>query len=380
MKVAILTHPGDTHAHAVAWGIRQRGADCDLIFFSDLPQKATLSIDPGIQNNIRFASEALEADLASYSAFWLRKPADAVLPAEMHPADIHVARTFWKFTLDGALRILGESGAFCVNPPIGSEVTRLKPYQLSVARQVGLTIPRTIITSNGKEARSFIANNAACGRETIAKPLYAAMWDFDDGGFAFMETRRVKSEEISDASLKLAPCIFQTEIRKQTEVRLTVMGHSLFAAEIDTRGIPEAQVDFRAAPNWLDLGCKPIKVPDIVASRVLQFQSSCGLNFGTMDFIIEETGEWVFLETNPLGQFLWIEDVHPETTLLDAFVQFILSGSGKFLYGSDFGEKLTLSAFDNSVPGGSPKTALREEKRAHIPHTAPGKFDTALSA
>jgi glutathione synthase/RimK-type ligase-like ATP-grasp enzyme len=34
-----------------------------------------------------------------------------------------------------------------------------------------------------------------------------------------------------------------------------------------------------------------------------------GLEFGALDFIVTETGVWYFLEVNPSGQWLWIEDL-----------------------------------------------------------------------
>jgi hypothetical protein len=128
----------------------------------------------------------------------------------------------------------------------------------------------------------------------VVKPLCHATWDFDDGGFAFMGTSRVRECDVSDASLKLAPCIFQAEETKRSEVRVTVMGRTIFAANLDSQSIPEAVVDFRAAPDWSSLGCEPIDVPAEVRKALFRFQDSAGLNFGTMDFIIDVAGEWIF--------------------------------------------------------------------------------------
>jgi hypothetical protein len=52
---------------------------------------------------------------------------------------------------------------------------------------------------------------------------------------------------------------------------------------------------------------------------------SLGIVFGCFDFIVTPAGEHVFLEVNPMGQFLWIEEAQPEIRLLAPFVDFLLS-------------------------------------------------------
>ena len=52
---------------------------------------------------------------------------------------------------------------------------------------------------------------------------------------------------------------------------------------------------------------------------------SLGIVFGGFDFIVTPGGEHVFLEVNPEGQFLWIEEACPEIRLLAPFVDFLLA-------------------------------------------------------
>lgn len=372
MNVAILTFAGDHHAHAVAWGLARRGHDCDLIFFGDLPQLATITIDPTRPDGVAFASESFSTDLAKYDRFWLRRPSEPILPASLHPSDRGIARQYWNFTIDSLLRSLGETKAFCINPPIGSEATRLKAFQLALAQQAGLRVPRTVITTNGEAARRFVRENRDNGRNTIVKSLYCSIWDMEDGGIAVLDTTRISEAEIADGSLRLAPCIFQIEETKRSEARVTIMGRTIFAAELDSQNIPEARIDFRLAPDWNRLGCKPIAVPEPVKEALLRFQDKAGLNFGTMDFIIDPDGDWIFLETNPMGQFLWIENAHPETTLLDAFVEFLLSGTDAFVYPGSRDGEIRLAAFKAAETGSL--EFLYAERDRHVktgPMTAP---------
>lgn len=378
MNVAILTIPGDVDAHAVAWGLRKRGHSCDLIFFGDLPQSAVMSVNPALPNEVEFESDSFRTNFRQYDRFWLRRPADPILSLGMHPSDRSIARHFWSSTIDSVLQGIGETPAFCINPPAGTELSGRKSFQLSLAHKVGFEIPRTVITSSGDVARRFIRENDGEGRNTIVKGVHHAKWDFADGGLAFIGTTRVGESDISDASLKLAPCIFQAEIKKRSEVRLTVMGRTIFAVNLDSQSIPEAILDFRAAPDWSHLGCEPIEVPEEIKGALFEFQDRAQLNFGTMDFVIDVEGRWIFLETNPMGQFLWVEVVRPEIPLLDAFVEFVISGTDGFAYEGSEGKRLVLSAFRNQ-PSASRSSMLAELDR-HVGVDKGAASDRPLSS
>lgn len=46
--------------------------------------------------------------------------------------------------------------------------------------------------------------------------------------------------------------------------------------------------------------------------------------------IVTPGGDYVFLEVNEMGQFLWIEAANPEIRLLDHFCSFLMSGSAGY--------------------------------------------------
>ena len=61
-------------------------------------------------------------------------------------------------------------------------------------------------------------------------------------------------------------------------------------------------------------------------------ERALGILFGAFDFIVTPEGEHVFLEVNPAGQFLWVEEANPELRLLAPFVDFLLSRDPEFLW------------------------------------------------
>ena len=45
-----------------------------------------------------------------------------------------------------------------------------------------------------------------------------------------------------------------------------------------------------------------------IARKCREYLAHLGLNFGCFDFIVTPSGDYVFLECNPNGQWLWVED------------------------------------------------------------------------
>jgi hypothetical protein len=57
-----------------------------------------------------------------------------------------------------------------------------------------------------------------------------------------------------------------------------------------------------------------------------------GIFMAAFDFIETPSGEYVFLEVNEGGQFLWAEDELEDIPLLDALVEFLLSKDPGHVY------------------------------------------------
>ena len=75
-----------------------------------------------------------------------------------------------------------------------------------------------------------------------------------------------------------------------------------------------------------DLAVEPLKLPAIVEDRCLALLAKLGLQFGCIDMIVSPAGDWIFLEINQMGQFLWIEEANQDIHLLENFVQ-LLTGA-----------------------------------------------------
>jgi hypothetical protein len=78
------------------------------------------------------------------------------------------------------------------------------------------------------------------------------------------------------------------------------------------------------------LSMTALELPEEVAARCREMMRRLGLVFGCFDFIVTPAGDYVFLEVNEMGQFLWLEESLPATPLLQTFCEFLVSQDPNF--------------------------------------------------
>ena len=122
-----------------------------------------------------------------------------------------------------------------------------KPLQLATAVQCGLRIPSTVITNDPNVIRVFFDKH----RETIVKPAHSG--NVTKGGQQFsIFTSQLLEEHLEHLhTASLSPSIYQALIRKRFDVRVTIVGHQIFAAAIDSQSDPSAALDWRQANSRL---------------------------------------------------------------------------------------------------------------------------------
>ncbi|HEV8695879.1 MAG TPA: hypothetical protein VGQ93_17085, partial [Lysobacter sp.] len=260
---------------------------------------------------------------------WLRRWYQPLASQNLHPADVKFAQNESNEFVRGVINLLGERERFWINPIAAKSRADRKPVQLLVAREVGLNTPDTLFSNDPEQIRRFFHEHD--GR-VIYKPLTSAAWL--DGDRSYATFTSALSEELlqNPASLSNSPGIFQPLLEKDYELRVTVIGRNVFAARIDSQREGNYLTDWRA--NQLDhrMRCEVYKLPLEIEDRCRALLDRLGLVFGAIDFVVTPKGDYVFLEINEMGQFLWLEGPNPEFPLLDCFVKFMLSKDRNYRY------------------------------------------------
>jgi glutathione synthase/RimK-type ligase-like ATP-grasp enzyme len=138
-----------------------------------------------------------------------------------------------------------------------------------------------------------------------------SIWDEEKKLEYVFYTSKIESASLADVPEEAfiqTVSFVQNYIEKLFELRITVVKDRIFACKIDSQILDEdkGKIDWR---QGYDYGLKHeiYDLPQQIKDQCLMFLQRLGLNFGCFDFVVTPTGEYVFLECNPNGQWLWIE-------------------------------------------------------------------------
>ncbi len=196
-----------------------------------------------------------------------------------------------------------------------------KIHQLLIAHSLGFEIPDSLITN---EPSAFLDFYRSKEGRLISKRVVDMTMKIDSQRLSAF-THKVSSFDLLHASsLTHSPAVFQENIEKQVEVRVTVMGEKVFAVEIYSQRSERQSTDWRHYPvfgmkNYHGVHCLPREEEE----RCIAMISALGLRFGGIDLILHPSRGYVFLEVNPNAQWAWLEDV-TGLPMVQAFADFLL--------------------------------------------------------
>jgi ATP-grasp ribosomal peptide maturase len=285
--VLVLTNRLDSTADLVVSDLNTRKVPVFRCDTAEFPTRLTLSA--GLANGWagKLDSDHRRLDLENVRSVYFRRPEEFQLSEELSEAGRLFAAAQSRA---GFLGVIASLPCLWINHPSRDSNANYKPWQLAVARRLGLDPPRTIITNDPDAAREFAAH---IGSPIITKSLGSAV-----------DTVVVDPAEFDD-SVRLCAHVFQEWVDKAYEVRLTVVGNTFHAVEIHASS-ERGRVDWRT--DYDGLTYRVTTAPVGVRMRVARLMEYFGLVFGAFDFVVTPQGAWRFLEVNPNGQWQWLED------------------------------------------------------------------------
>lgn len=177
-----------------------------------------------------------------------------------------------------------------------------KPMQLMMAHELGFNVPLATITNDISSVQSI-----AKAGQAIGKPLRQAVLAGELERVIFTSRLGSLDDEHAQA-ISMTPFIVQTEIQKQYDVRVAVVGEQVFATAIWSQENPETEIDWRQGSRP-DLRHEKIALPGLVERQCVELVRRLGLRYGAIDLINDRSGKLWFLEINPNGQWAWIENL-----------------------------------------------------------------------
>ncbi|MBA2706698.1 MAG: alpha-L-glutamate ligase [Gemmatimonadaceae bacterium] len=293
--ILIISSLNDGHAVEVSNRLGNLGAEHRLLDLSRFPQKADLGIEFGAGGKfLEIVDGGDTIDLSRCGVVWWRRPQPFALHDEITATlDRNFAYTEWQAALSGLWLSLD---AFWMNHPTREDEASRKVHQLHLAREIGLRIPDTCVTSSPSRAAHFIEKFGG------GNVIYKAFSGTEE---EWRETRRLKDSEVALIdSVRFAPVIFQEYIPGGVDLRITVIGDQFFTGAIYSEDT-SYNVDFRMVMD--EVRMESFDLPGEIKFRLLELMGRLGLCYGAIDMRLDPEGEFVFLEINPSGQWLFVE-------------------------------------------------------------------------
>jgi hypothetical protein len=312
----------DGHAPWVVEKLRDRGADPVVFDYGLFPSQASISITFAPTGDTRFVvhTDRDTIDLNNCQAVWLRRPTAPLVHAEIQdPMMRHAVETDCRsflHDLSNALPCL-----WVPAPPSVVSRTQPKVAQLKLAGELGFELPPTLITNRPEDVMEFYRQHNG---NIVSKLAGASSFRIFDDTFCRYTEVLSKRDMGYVHSVRYCPMIFQAYVPKRIELRITVVGQQVFAAEIHSQHTNHTRYDWRRYDLDATPHC-PHLLPRDVAQRCLRLVQELGLCYGAIDMVLTPDDRYVFLEINPSGQYLWIEKL-TGLPITDALCDLLISG------------------------------------------------------
>jgi hypothetical protein len=260
----------------------------------------------GTDFRLRNTKNGLVARGSEITAVWERRPAvPSELPVgnrpEINRHNLEEARGFLAF-LTYYLK-----DVFSIGDAVYDRVAASKMLQLRVAGELGMKVPGTCFSNRKEDILRFAGRYPYI----VLKPVENdSVWLGDGFEYVFY-TRKIPAACLAgepEEAFSQTVSHVQEYVEKQFELRVTVVVDEVFACKIDSQAMDDdkGKIDWRQGYEH-GLKHEIFPLPECVADFCIAFLQRMKLHFGCFDFIVTPAGEYVFLECNPNGQWLWIE-------------------------------------------------------------------------
>ena len=325
-QVLILTRKFDPEATRVSIKLLAKGIDNVRLNVEDMSNQMRVRyhINETGKPRVEFTIGERNFDSTKFPVVWLRDFDNTLMCLDFGGKYQKLARRFCYEQWNDSYQILIDSLA-CewINTLDANLKASNRLVQLTAAREAGLKIPSTLITNDPKSATEFYQYNDG---QIVLKAIHHHGVEVE-GKVYSMYTRSLTKDDLSRLDdLIYAPCILQERLQKKSELRVTVVGEKVFAAELDTQGIPNCRDDLHRA-SISEIPKKSVKLDNALEEACLKIMTMLDLKYGAFDFILDEKNQLYFLEINPTGDWYWIEH-DTEMPITDTMVSLIESLAG----------------------------------------------------
>ena len=171
---------------------------------------------------------------------------------------------------------------------------------LEIAKKLGLSVPKTLVTDNKANLLNFFYKNKRIIQKAQSPAGY---YDLSKENYLSFYTREIFLDEIENSSPYFESSLFQELLEKKYELRIFYLNGELFTTAIFSQEDKQTEIDFRKY-NWEKPNRTSVyNLPESINVKTCRLMNYLGLKSGSIDMVVTTKNDYVFLEVNPVGQF-----------------------------------------------------------------------------
>lgn len=181
----------------------------------------------------------------------------------------------------------------------GFKVNKL--WMLNLASQSGLSVPRSEVINNRRNLRMFYSR---VGKSMISKPISDSREAYAKGDKTYLLfTNEMSEERIATLPDFFFPTLFQEKINIDFEIRTFYLdGKFSSTAVLNTSA--KKEVDKKLYITSKNTHYVPYELPKEIEEKLHWTMMEAKLNTGCLDLMKDVNGNYIFIEVNPIGQYL----------------------------------------------------------------------------
>jgi len=254
--------------------------------------------------NPKVVWEGEEIDIENVCSLWVRKPwfnyHDALKLTKRKDS-----KTILKIKYNSNMEVVNYlkflcKDKYCIDGA-NNVAANNKLIQMDIALKSGFKIPPTGVFSSKMEAYKFFERNS---KELISKPVKYTTGDQISTSFTPFIVDEKDFEAMSENFDYFV--LLQKLIRKVEEFRVTFVDGKMFTVGVRAKNaeLPlDTRLDFEGKEFY------PAEIPNETEESLRKYMKFFDMKFGAMDLMKSTEGDLLFLEVNPNGQYLMVDEI-----------------------------------------------------------------------
>lgn len=304
-KVLLISHTEDGTCKLISERLEEMKRPYHLIDLSMFPKTSVGTIQYADSLKVAFQYQEKTFSIDDVRSVWWRRPKGKNPTIPQNPLETYIAMESEVF-IRSLFYCLPKTVRW-ISDPDKTRIANTKPLQLKIAKEIGLRIPKTIISNDPNTIKDFIVtnNDIPLTMKPVATALYPA--PTEEGGNRSIYTQVIDKDQVLENihRVKNCPVIFQEAIVEKIDLRATVVGDAVFTVSIthnhNVKGNKQ-NLDWRHCQ--LDRIYKQYILPKEMQKQCIELVKKLDLYFGAIDLCVSSEGDYYFFEINPQGQWV----------------------------------------------------------------------------